>query len=434
MQNRPLAIIFLLFITINASLSGQKKVNSPYHRFNIGGISHPGSFRSLAMGGTSVAMRDNSSIYFYNPASYTSIDTTSFIFDFGFDGSAYGLTDGTTTDYSADGNFNHLLMGFPVHKRIGVGIGLIPISNGYYYLSEKVGPGHPDYDPEVGEVVNIHKGKGGLAEFFIGAGLKLSKNFSAGANMSVLLGQIERLNQFEFQDYSNTFNQRGNEVFRIAGINFDLGLQYTANLKKNHFLTIGGSYTPSKYYNSSQEILKERFSIYTYPPLSPDTLDYTYIKSKELTKLPATYRSGISFGKKDKYTIEFDYQFTNWDNASIMGDNSTIKSTSAYRLGFEFVPEKYSNTSFLKRIEYRIGLNYGDNYLILDGVQLKEYGASTGFAVRMRPTSSLSKLTWYFQYTRREGDLAKGLPNEDIFTTGISLNLYDFWFIKKRYD
>jgi len=102
--------------------------------------------------------------------------------------------------------------------------------------------------------------------------------------------------------------------------------------------------------------------------------------------------------------------------------------------GFEFVPEKYSNTSFLKRIEYRIGLNYGDNYLILDGVQLKEYGASTGFAVRMRPTSSLSKLTWYFQYTRREGDLAKGLPNEDIFTTGISLNLYDFWFIKKRYD
>jgi hypothetical protein len=100
--------------------------------------------------------------------------------------------------------------------------------------------------------------------------------------------------------------------------------------------------------------------------------------------------------------------------------------------GFELVPEKYSNTSILKRIEYRLGAHIADNYLIIDGVQLKEYGASLGLGFTLR--GSPSKANIFFDYTRKEGDLSKGMYNENIFSVGISLNLYDLWFVKRKYD
>jgi hypothetical protein len=148
--------------------------------------------------------------------------------------------------------------------------------------------------------------------------------------------------------------------------------------------------------------------------------------------MPANYRFGVSFGKRDKWVAEFDYVYIPWADASIHGDNSTLASTSSYRFGLEFIPDKYSNESFMKRIEYRVGAHYGDSYLILNGYQLKQYGATAGFAIRLRNT--YSRATVYFDYTRREGNLPLGLPNENIYSIGASLNFYDFWFRKKQFE
>ena len=47
------------------------------------------------MGGIGIgtSLRDNSSIFFSNPASYSSLDTNSFVFDFGLDYSKNILSD-----------------------------------------------------------------------------------------------------------------------------------------------------------------------------------------------------------------------------------------------------------------------------------------------------------------------------------------------------
>ena len=83
-------------------------------------------------------------------------------------------------------------------------------------------------------------------------------------------------------------------------------------------------------------------------------------------------------------------------------------------------------------MEYRFGGHYADNYLILDGIQLREVGASFGLGIRLR--DNRSKANVYFDYTRRIGDLDAGLHNEDIFSFGVSLNLYDVWFRKRKYE
>ena len=85
----------------------------------------------------------------------------------------------------------------------------------------------------------------------------------------------------------------------------------------------------------------------------------------------------------------------------------------------------------MSRIEYRFGGHIGNDYLILNGEQIKEYGASIGFGLPMR---GFSKTNLYFDYTRKTGSSANNIHTEDFLTIGLSLNLYDFWFMKRKYD
>jgi hypothetical protein len=415
-----------------SSAEGQKLVNSPYARFNIGNINPVGSFRSLSMGGTGIAMRGNNSVYFNNPSSYSSFDTTSFIFDFGMDYTVLDLSNKVSSYSSDDMNFAHLLMGFPITRNWGIGIGIVPYSNGYYNLAQTIDVGDPGYDPITGKITSSHKGTGGFTNFFVGTGISITKNLSAGVNMNILFGNIERTNIYDFEDYQSTFNQASVEKLRINGINFDYGLQYSVNLKKDFFITAGFSFTNAKNYRSTLEELSQRSAIYLYPPYSPDTLSYINNTSRDSTKLPPIMRFGLSFGKKDKFVAGFDYIFSKWSDARVYGSRTRMANTNSLLMGIEFIPDKYSNTSYLSTVEYRVGAHVSNNYLIINGAQIKEYGFSCGIGLGMR--RSLSKTNIFFDYTRKNGDLSKGLHNENIYTVGISLNLYDFWFLKKKYE
>jgi hypothetical protein len=426
MQNKLITVSLILIFILTAQVKGQKLINSPYSRFNIGTLDPSGSVRSLSMGGTGVAMRDNSAIYFVNPASYTSFDTTSFLFDFGMDYSINILNDGENTHRSDDNNFDHLLIGFPMGRGWGMALGIVPVSNGYYNLSETTN------EPGIGEVYSIHSGKGGLANVFIGTGKKITRSISLGINMNVLFGTLERTNQFEFKDYANTFSQFSYDNLKINGINFDYGLQYNKNLKKDYFFTAGISMSVGKRYRSELEQITVRYAAFPSSLYSPDTLSYVKNVSRDSTRLGSTLRLGVAFGMKDKFVVGIDYVAANWADARIHGSNGYLADTKSLLFGIEYIPEKFSNTSYLKRIEYRIGGHIADNYLLLNGVQIKEYGASCGIGLRIR--NSLSKANLYFEYTRKNGDLTRGLHNENLYTIGLSLNLYDFWFIKRQYE
>ena len=218
MQHKLTIVIFIFLFTFAFTAIGQKNVNSPYSRFNIGSLDPAGSFKSLGMGGIGTSMRDNSSIFFTNPASYSSLDTNSFVFDFGVDYGMNVLSDGVTKFSSDDINFGHLLMGFPLAKGWGVGIGVVPFSNGYYKMYQTVLKTDPGYDPAVGEYSSYHSGDGGFNTFFLGSGVRLNKNFSVGVNMTMLLGQVGRANQFDFADYNNVFNNNSTETMRMSGL------------------------------------------------------------------------------------------------------------------------------------------------------------------------------------------------------------------------
>ena len=104
---------------------------------------------------------------------------------------------------------------------------------------------------------------------------------------------------------------------------------------------------------------------------------------------------------------------------------TTLWCLSIYQINFRI-------TAYINRIEYRIGGHYGDNYLIINGEQIKEYGASIGIGIPMRRT--LSKVNLYLDFTRKSGFSSSNYHAEDYLSAGISINLYDFWFLKHKYD
>ncbi len=427
MQNKFLTLLLIAVFTITFTASGQKDVNSPYSRYNIGMLEPAGSFRNLGMGGIEAALRDNTSVSISNPASYSAIDTTSFIFDFGIDYSMNYLNDGTSKFSSDDINFDHLIMSFPLAKGFGATIGVVPLSNNYYKVSGSVQEGDPDYNSSVGAYTTFHGGSGSFYKFFLGTGLKINKNFSLGVNMTVLTGELKRVNQIDFSDAYYVYNDNSTEKLGLNGVNFDYGIQYTASLKNNHFFNAGISLASSHNYNSNYNLLSIRYASLG----AADTISYT--SSKADAFIPGTLRAGISFGKKNKFMAGFDYIETKWSQSKIPGSEAYAADTKSYLAGFEYIPDKFSNYSFINRLEFRAGGHYADNYVIINGEQVKEYGVSAGIGIPMRRT--YSKTNIFFDYTKRTGPSAQNLHTENYFTFGISLNLYDpYWFIKKKYD
>jgi hypothetical protein len=402
-------------------------VNSPFSRFNLGTLEPAGSFRSLSMGGIGSAMRDNTSLFIHNPASFSSLDTISFLFDFGLDYSINKISSGGSKYSSDDMNFDHLIMAFPVSKGFGVAIGILPMSNGYYNIYESVTANDPGYDPVTGGYTTLHTGEGGFTNYFIGSGIKLNKNFSAGLNLTLLLGQVSRLNVFNFDDFYNVYNNNSTEKLQLNGISFDYGLQYTTELRNNYFFNAGISLASGKSYGSKYENLSYRYTAYG----TSDTLTYIFDDSTR-TFLPGTLRAGIAIGLKNKFVAGIDYVTSKWSNARIPGAQGYLGDSQSLLFGAEYIPEKFDNFSYIKRIEYRLGGHIGNNYLIVNGEQIKEIGLTAGIGLPLRRTPSKANL--FFDYTKKSGSIADVSHTENYYTFGISLNFYDSWFRKRQYE
>ena len=82
-----------------------------------------------------------------------------------------------------------------------------------------------------------------------------------------------------------------------------------------------------------------------------------------------------------------------------------------------------------------------DNYLVFDGNQVKEYGFSLGAGIPLKGISKstvyvdyISRANFFIDFTRKSLNTSTFEHYENYFTFGISLNLYDLWFLKHRYE
>ena len=85
--------VFCAFAALAFSIGiyAQSGTNSPYSQYGLGVLSDQTSGFNRGMNGVGLGFREHNQVNFINPASYSAVDSLSFIFDVGFSGHVHQL-------------------------------------------------------------------------------------------------------------------------------------------------------------------------------------------------------------------------------------------------------------------------------------------------------------------------------------------------------
>ena len=126
----------LLLMMVTGTAIAQNNTNSPYTRYGYGDLSDQSFGNSKAMGGIAFGLRDGAQINPLNPASYTAIDSLTFIFEGGVSLQNMNISGSGVKLNAKNSSFDYLAMQFRLHPRIAMSIGLLPFSNVGYTVSD----------------------------------------------------------------------------------------------------------------------------------------------------------------------------------------------------------------------------------------------------------------------------------------------------------
>jgi len=415
-----------VIVLILCGLSGYAQNNnttSPFSRYGLGDLNHYGYGRSTAMGGASLGSRHSIQINSANPASYNANDSLSFIFDFGLDGTFSKYKSNTGAMKANDVNFRYFSLNWPVTKWLGMGMGVQPFSDmGYEVAFSEDLAG-------VGKVYHSYQGEGSTSKAFFGTSFSPFKGLSLGANLNYIFGRLNQNTGISFDDASLFYISK-TEGTRLRDFTLTYGLQYDLKLKKDQFLTLGLTFEKQ----SDITVLHRVFafkSITVGTSALTDTLE-NVPESKDHIKLPTTFGVGLSYNKINKLEINADYYYAAWSKSTFFGQtNDLITDQKRISVGFEYIPEAMSIRSYLKRVKYRAGFHYENSYLKLNNHQINETGISFGAGFPFPKSKSTANFAVEFG---RQGTTDYNLVKNDYTKISLYLNLYDYWFVKHKFD
>ena len=412
--------LLALLLTMFAGVAlAQNNTNSPYTRYGYGQLTDPGSANSRGMGGVAYALRDKYHVNFANPASYSAVDSLTFIFDGGITLQNTNFSNGTVRKNAKNSSFDYITMQFRAAKWAGISLGLLPYANVGYSFGES--RENPDLSSAASQVT--YSGDGGLHQLYLGAGFKLLKNLSVGANISYFWGSISRTQVLSFPNSSEIFSSIVSTSANLKSYKLDIGAQYTQNFGKKHALTLGVVFSPGHDLNSTAVEARQ-----TGTDVNA-TVSQTDITGS--FGIPTTWGGGLAYEYDQRLTVAADVMLQNWDEVSYMGEKDVFCRRGKVALGAEFMPNPFSR-SYLGRIKYRVGAYYSKPYYkIANQRAANEYGVSAGFGLPIPRTRSLVSVS--AQYVRVKGTTAQFL-DENTLRLCIGITFNERWFFKRKVD
>ncbi len=419
-------LILLLLVFASETTWAQATISSPYSRYGVGELWHNNYSTVLSgMGNVGLAIRSDNYLNIKNPASYTGIDTTSFLFDISGIGSYNTLK---TTEITQDADYaslGYILFGTPITRWWKASFGLIPFSNvGYTVYDEKE-------VEDVGNVRFVYEGDGALNQFHIGNAFQITKNLSVGINASYIWGIIDRRRRVTFPDSLSMLSTRIDNFDHISDVMFELGAQYFIPLdngmeigtglvfKPGMQLSATRKYIAQNYFGSADENLELPRDTVAYNPSQKGTLDF-----------PVGFGGGISLKKNNQFLVSMDFNWRNWEKYKSYGRSDSLQNSFSFHLGGEYVPKHNSITSYWHRVRYRLGFRYENTYLEINNTPIKEFGISFGLGLPFRRSKSM--LNFAFEFGNK-GTVENNLVQENFIKFTFGLSIYERWFIKSRY-
>lgn len=422
--NKVVIISFLIFTQL--PLWAQNNTNSPYTRFGYGELADRSFGAGRAMGGVGYGLRSSKQINPLNPASYSCMDSLTFLFDFGASGQVSWFYDGTNKQRQMNGNVEYIAMQFPITRRLAMSIGLLP----YSYVGYDFGESRTEGGLSWGESFS---GEGGLSDAYLGLSYDIwKKRLSIGVNAGFLFGNITHSRNLIFPSSTGADDVYRNQRYEIRDLKLDFGIQYTHPLSKTEHVTVGFVYSPGKKLNTTVYDTQLVGSSATSGYTRNDTIkNYRF-------DMPNSYGSGISYVKENRLTLAADFLYEDWANAYFDNEKGQFKNRTRVAAGAEFIP-RYDNRNYLGRIRYRAGFHYSNSYLRVSrseengykGHGYNEYGASVGFGLPLIDNRSLVNLS--FEYVKIRPEL-RTMIDEQYFRFTVNYTFNELWFFKRKVD
>ena len=416
----------LLLMMVTGTAIAQNNTNSPYTRYGYGDLSDQSFGNSKAMGGIAFGLRDGAQINPTNPASYTAIDSLTFLFEGGVSLQNMNISGGGLKLNAKNASFDYLAMQFRLAPWMAMSVGLLPYSNVGYTVSDSQ---TTDNDLTYSRSFT---GDGGLHQLYVGAGVKVLKNLSVGVNASYFWGDLTRTRSVIFPQMSSStyYSYNRQMAVSISDYKLDFGVQYTQELNKKHSFTVGAIYSPKHKLNNDYNSTIQVGSSTT------EKMDATL-------ELPNTFGVGFTYNYDKRLTLGMDYSLQQWSKTEFgiatndINVRQDFEETYAYcdrtkiSVGAEYIPNLIGR-SYFAHIKDRLGAYYTTPYYKIDGKKAsREYGVTAGFGLPVPRSRSILSISG--QFVRVKG-LETNMVNENIFRVSIGLTFNERWFFKRRVE
>jgi len=420
------AVILVVLVMFPTLLFAQfnNNTSSPYTRYGLGEL-HSYSFgRTSSMGGASIASRNGQQINIANPASFDAIDSLGFMFEFAVDAKYSEFKNDVGNSTALDANFQYFAMNFQLNNRMGASLGLVPFTDiGYNVIV--------DEDIEnTGPVRTNYYGAGTISNAYFGLAVEPFKNLSIGANLNYYFGMLNNNTEIVFSGASDFYYMQQYKTLRVNDFSFDFGVQATIPLKNKNKVILGAIFENNPKYNAFFSDITQK-NLGSGSAVDQDTLHYVS-EEKGTIEFPFTYGFGISYVKENKLEINADYYHQSWSDAKFLGEkNAYLTDLDKFAVGAEWIPDKFSIKSFTKRIAYRAGFKYEQTYLIFNNRQINDIGITFGVGLPVFRSKTTINIAAEFG---KKGTTEENLVLENYFRLNLMVNLYDMWFIKRKFD
>lgn len=419
--------LILILTVLSLNINAQTGINSPYSRYGLGQLHGENlNTATLSMGGLSIGVHDPTAVNPANPASYGSLDSSSFLFELGVAGNITSLKTTQLSESGYDATLSYIFAGFPITRWWRSGVGIMPYS--------KIG-----YNVEVvievenfSDVVHSFTGDGGLNQIFWGNGFNISKNFRAGVDITYLFGQSSRSSMIYYPDSAFIFGTKVESKIRGGGFIFDYGLQYDIVINSTTQATIGLTYANKFDLNAKRSYLSKTITGGYGDEVETvkDTVEYIP-DEKGTIVVPQRFGFGVTFKKEGRWLVGADFEWQNWEEFGAYGIADTLSNSWRVAVGGEFIPKHTNISSLFKRITYRGGLRYNQSYLNFGGTQINEFGISFGFGFPMK--KSKTGIDLGFEIGRR-GTTDNNLIQENFVNVLLGISIQEHWFHKRKYQ
>lgn len=403
----------LLLAMLSMPLSGfsQNGINSPYSRFGVGQLSDKSNGMMRSMGGIGTGFRQPNVINLKNPASYSTVDTLTFIADAGFSLTNGNFEENGSRINARNASVDYLAMQYRVLPKVGMTVAFMPFSNmGYSFYGEKLI--RRDSDGEI-TATNTMQGEGGLRQFTAGLGWRTFKWLSLGADFSYLAGNLSNVASTSFSSSSVSSRTKTYEA-EFSSFMFDFGAQTSFKLKDGT-MVLGATYSPAMDLDSECTLS----DVHT----TGDT-----VSIEGAFKLPQKMAAGMSYTWKN-CILGADVAYQSWSGARFFGQSYGNDRIEA-RAGFRIVPDEDSKKLF-ERTSYQAGLSFAQPYYYIgENKGPLEMGVTAGFS--MPVTSAYNSMAYIHvsgMYRRVQPQFDGGIV-ENYLGISVGVTFMERWFMK----